>query len=62
MSGSDADVCVVTEGAAAIKLILRDVNNRRNVRESKYVWYKYVLCENRENDDITLPWVILLVS
>ena len=38
----------MTEGAAAIKLILRDANDRRNVRESKYVQYKYVLCENRE--------------
>ena len=35
----------MTEGAVAIKLIMRDANNKRNVRESKYVRYKYVLCE-----------------
>ena len=50
----------MTEGAVVIKLIMRDVNNRRDVKESKYVLYKYVLCENRENDDITLPCDLLV--
>ena len=36
VSGSDAEVCVMTEGAAAIKLIMRDVNNSRDVKESMF--------------------------
>ena len=35
VSGSSAVVCVETEGAAMVKLILRDATERRYVRECK---------------------------
>ena len=35
ISGSSVEVCVETKEAVRVKLILRDVNNQRYVRESK---------------------------
>ena len=35
MSGSSAAVCVETEGAASVKLILRDAREQHYIRECK---------------------------
>ena len=35
VSGSSAVVCVETEGAASVKLILRDAREQRYIRECK---------------------------